>query len=207
MKKLAVSLLFCSAAAFATNVTYSTAGQFNSSADGSGPCSVTSPTSIDASLTGTYNGICLGGVTIFYVPQGSVAVTAPTNANFGTFYVTDNSTSPASAFSGDLFSLTFSQTVPSVGSQTSTSPVTGTITTTSDGIVLSFTPTTEVIGGVSYTVNGPYYLPTPSNTTSGKLTIQGFITPPTSVPEPATLSLLGASLLGVGLMFRRRTQN
>ena len=52
---------------------------------------------------------------------------------------------------------------------------------------------------MSYTLQSTYFLVAP-NTNGGATTLQASV----NTPEPASLGLLGASLAGLGLAFRRR---
>jgi hypothetical protein len=174
MKKLALALLFCGAAAFADSVTYTTAGTFTSN--------------------GT-NSITVGGATITY--EGVMSpetVNAPTFTNVGTFVITGGT----GTFS-DAFTLTISETVPTSGSQAVSSPISGEITSNSSGIELSFTPSTFSIGEATWMLYS-----TPLNNPSvdgGDTTVQAFVS---VAPEPGSLGLVGAALVGIGAAFRRR---
>ena len=189
MKKFAVSLLFCGVSAFAGSVSYYTTGAFSGT---------------DLSGSNLVN----GGATISYQGSGSAAtpttVTAnpTTGINLGQITVADP-TDVTGTFGGtDKFTLTIWQTAPTGGSGSSSSSITGTVTGTSNNIVVTFSPTVLTIGGDTYTVPASELLIAPnSNTnTSGVTTLQGTVTS----PEPATLGMLGASLIGLGIAVRRR---
>lgn len=181
MKKLALAFLLCGASAFAASVTYSTSAVL------SGP---------DASGGGLAN----GGATLVYEAVPSTTVSSPTNINIGSM----NASGGSGTFSGDSIALTITQTDPTPGgNETSSSTIMGTITSTSNGIDLTFAPTTFTIASnpsVMYILQTDYFLVAP-NTNGGVTTLQAFVT---TAPEPASLGLLGGSLLGLGLMIRRR---
>jgi len=179
MKKLALAFLFCGASIFAATVTYSTSAVL------SGP---------DSSITGLSN----NGVTIAYTGWPTTSVNAPTNINIGSITVTDPSGNTG-VFAGDSIALTITQTAPSGGTGSSSSTIAGTISSNSNGIDITFVPTTFSIGSVNYVLQSTYFLVAP-NTNSGVTTLQAAV----NTPEPASLGLIGASLAGLGLAFRRR---
>jgi hypothetical protein len=121
---------------------------------------------------------------------GQITVSDPTNGT-GTFGGTDK------------FTLTIWQTAPAGGNGSSSSSISGTVTGTSNTITVTFTPTSLVIGGDLYTVPASELLIAPNSNTNvaGVTTLQGTVL---STPEPASLSMLGASLIGLGVLFRRR---
>ena len=183
MKKLALSLMFCASAAFATTVTYTTAGVFTNSGTN---------TSTAGGATLTFAGIT--------TPDSA---DAPTFSSLGT--ITVSGTSPG-IFS-DTFTLTITQTVPSSGTGSSSSSVSGLITGSSSGINLVFVPADVIIGSGATAVdyrflNGSYGL-APPNSNGGVTSLQVQIL---ALPEPATLGLMGMSLLGLGVLVRRRVK-
>lgn len=178
MKKisaLVLGLMFAGVT-FASPVTYSTSAVF------SGP-----------DLSG--GNLVNGGATIKFTGVPLTPVDAPTNINIGSITATGGT----GTFVGDSILLTITQTVPSAGSGNSSSTVAGTITSTSNGVDLHFVPTSFNIGQVTYLLQADYFLVAP-NTNNGVTTLQANVT----VPEPASLGFIGASLMGLGLAYRRR---
>ncbi len=181
MKKIALALLLCSASAFATTVDYTTTGEFTSNSSNS--------------ITNGSSTIKFEGLTT------TQTVGVPTFTSLGTF----NVTGIVGTGYTDKFTLTIDQTVPSVGSGTSVTTVDGTITANSSTIALTFVPSSVTIGSggsaVTYLFSPDFYGLNNPGVNSGNTTIQAFIT---AAPEPASLGLLGGSLLGLGLLVRRR---
>jgi hypothetical protein len=78
----------------------------------------------------------------------------------------------------------------------------GNISQNSSNVMVTFSPAAFNIGIDAYTVNNPTGIP-PSTSLGGQASIQGFASS-TTVPEPGTMFLLGAGLIGVGFSARKK---
>jgi hypothetical protein len=159
------------------------------------------------STTGSFNG---GGSSITFTGgSGSLTinftgvnsnVNTPTFASLGEFQTIVEG-GGATITDGTTFTLNITQTVPSAGSGFLAGTISGTISQNQSSGLVTFSVSSATINGVTYSLtNNPLPLVPPS-TNNGVTSVQAQIT---SVPEPATMILLGTGLAGVAASIRKR---
>jgi hypothetical protein len=148
--------------------------------------------------------ITVGGASLTFNGLGTTSVDFGL-LTFGTFNanaIGSGGTIPP----GTTFDLQLNQTTPSAGSAVAAATLSGTITPTSSSVALVFNTTAFSIGGVNYTISQPpggIPIVSPASN-SGLTTLQGSAAAAQAVPEPATYFSLGAGVLIIGLLCKRR---
>jgi hypothetical protein len=158
--------------------------------------------------------------TLTFLANAGTTVTVPTNIDLGNFILAcaTCTTSVGGTFGAFTFDIIVDDTSNGatgefIGTSTGGSFTSNSSTITIDWSTLVTSSGTQLgtgtynalsgnFGGTDFTINATSGIVAPNQGVSpGETTIQGFVN---SVPEPATLSLIGGGLLGLGILRRKR---
>ena len=179
-----------------------------------------------SSFTGTFNGTA-ANVTSISVSSGASTATLSynpvqlgstfnddnpgTNISYGFFTLAFTGPDAAIAFPTFTFSLKVNETAPGVGSQSiSAVSNSGSVSADSSTIDVFYVPTAFTLPSAlspntAFTIVNPTQI-VPSTTNGGISSVQGFAIGNSvgAIPEPATMLLMGVSLLSLGCWSRKK---
>ncbi len=151
--------------------------------------------------------------TITFTPITSAAISIPSNISLGEFKITCatcTASGGASTFGSFTFDLVFTDVTDGATGEFVGTSAGGTVSYNSSSIDIVWAPLVLGPGTINALTGnfGATYVttttPTPIvalNTNTGTTSVQGYMG---SSPEPATLSLIGGGLVGLGLLRRKR---
>ncbi len=150
--------------------------------------------------TGT-NVLTAGTVTITFNSIASTLVNAPTGISYG-FVDVNYVSGPNQAVPAFQLNLVVNNITDGVSGMFLVTSAGGSVGQGQDTIVVSFSPIPLVLGTASFTANSPLNF-TASNTLAGQTSFQGGVNL-SNAPEPGTMFLLGAGLIGIGISARKK---
>jgi hypothetical protein len=170
----------------------------------------------NSNFNGAGNSITFGSVTLTHIANlpDPTTVNTPSSPGFG---VLELSCINAGCLTNDplnpvagTFNLVIDQTQPTVGSNTLSGVLSGSISLYNGIAQITWGSTSVNIGDIKYTLSQAVLNittvplpgnPAPAQLPTGRTTIQGTVE---AIPEPSTYAMLGSALLGLGLLRRRK---
>lgn len=157
-----------------------------------------------------------------FVPVADITTGVPSNVNFGIFTIECNACSTqalgaGAAFNAFTFELVVTDVVNAAKGKFLGTSVGGTVYSDTSPIVIFWSPSQLGPGTLNAGVGSNFMdtvITAPvttgivapnSGAVAGQTTVEGFVIAPSSeIPEPMTLGMVGAALIGVGLLRRKR---
>jgi hypothetical protein len=200
--KMALPLLVAAFAlpVFGMDVTYTSTGEFCTAP---GPCANSTPLVENPA----HLGITVGTVPTQYTYFGAQAVTAtvdaPSQAVAAQFDVSDNGSNARTVPVNEVYTIYITQTNPAAGTGTFVGGFSGNVAFGSTTATITFSNTTIVLGGFTYTLDSNVYTLPKISIPSHSDQIMMEVTQNTA-PEPTFMALSGLGFAGLAFVAYRR---
>ncbi len=216
---LVAAVIFAATASATTSYSFSTSATYSSGVGGGTVVNDTTNCPDTGDLCIQFSDSTSGDFIELVYLERTNSGNATEGDNFGSVEaICDNSsfvsesTCTGATLSGDI-TITLDQSSPTSGSDTFIDSLSGTIANGTGFGTISFSQTSFTIGSLGYSMQQPvggYTIDAPSDATApagpdvpSPTTFQGTVTD-LSTPEPATFAIMGAGLLAIGMITRRK---